>query len=199
MQVFQEVETFLRDAQLDLMLIQETKWSTDMQRSSRGHHYVHSAGANKLDKVGGVLTIISEKLAKASDLQFIDVHPGRLLHVRVQTRRATLDVLNCYQYALNEKPGTHERRQAWLKRLQRCLSGLPNRHALIMAGDFNSQCSLRPKVCGPWALPVGEAHKADSQELMDLLAPHSLCVLNTWTRPHMANWRPSPSAGWSPR
>ena len=52
-QVFQEVETFIRDAQLDLMLIQETKWSADMQWSSRGYHYVHSAGVNKLDKVGG--------------------------------------------------------------------------------------------------------------------------------------------------
>ena len=87
MQVFQEVETFLRDAQLDLMMIQETKWSTDMQWSSRGYHYVHSAGANKLDKVEGVLTIISDRLAKASDLQFIDVHPGRLLHVRVHVGR----------------------------------------------------------------------------------------------------------------
>ena len=132
---------------------------------------------------GGVLTIVSEKLAKASDLQHVDIHPGRLLHVRVHTKRATLDVINCYQYALNDKSGTHERRQAWLRRLQQCLTGLPSRNALVLAGDFNSQSSPKPKVCGNWTLPVGTAHQADSSELMDLLAANSLCVLNSWTKP----------------
>ena len=122
-------------------------------------------------------------MAKASDLQHVDIHPGRLLHVRVHTKRATLDVINCYQYALNDKSGTHERRQAWLRRLQQCLTGLPSRNALVLAGDFNSQSSPKPKVCGNWTLPVGTAHQADSSELMDLLAANSLCVLNSWTKP----------------
>ena len=92
-------------------------------------------------------------------------------------------MINCYQYALNDKSGTHERRQAWLRRLQQCLTGLPSRNALVLAGDFNSQSSPKPKVCGNWTLPVGTAHQADSSELMDLLAANSLCVLNSWTKP----------------
>ncbi|OLQ14905.1 Malonyl-CoA-acyl carrier protein transacylase, mitochondrial [Symbiodinium microadriaticum] len=72
-QVFQEVETFIRDAQLDLMLIQETKWSADMQWSSRGYHYVHSAGVNKLDKVCGNWTLPVGTAHQADSSELMDL------------------------------------------------------------------------------------------------------------------------------
>ncbi|CAE7708124.1 MCAT [Symbiodinium sp. CCMP2592] len=161
----------------------ETKWAEDNCWSSADFHFIHSAGRGKLDKVGGLLTIVSTRLARRDDIQYQGVHPGRLLHVRVQTGKTPLDILNVYQYAANDKPDTPEYRHKFLLCLQRCLSSLPRRHALILSGDFNSTCSPMPKVCGPHVLPVVESHKSDYMDLLHLCEAQSLVVLNSWRAP----------------
>ncbi|CAE7660156.1 MCAT [Symbiodinium sp. CCMP2592] len=181
--VYQELLTFIRDAKMDICLVQETKWAEDNCWSTVDYHFIHSAGKNKLDKVGGLLSIVSAHLVKKDDLQYLGVHPGRLLHVRVQAGKVPLDILNVYQFAANEKPETTEHRHRFLLCLQRCVSGLPRRHALIMSGDFNSSCSPVPKVCGPHVLPVVDNHKADYMELLHLCEAQALVILNTWTAP----------------
>ena len=90
---FQEIEAWIRDRAIDVMFIQETKWAEEYCWSNREYSYVHSAGANKVDKVGGVLTIVSTRLAKSSDIQFQHIWAGRLLHVRVPTGGSHLDLL----------------------------------------------------------------------------------------------------------
>ncbi|CAE7033308.1 unnamed protein product [Symbiodinium sp. CCMP2592] len=83
--VYQELLTVVRDQGMDVCLVQETKWAADNCWSSADFHFIHSAGKGKLDKVGGLLTIVSTRLARRDDLQYQGVHPGRLLHVRAQT------------------------------------------------------------------------------------------------------------------
>ncbi|CAE7193616.1 unnamed protein product [Symbiodinium sp. CCMP2592] len=185
--VYQELLTFVRDQGMDVCLVQETKWAEDNCWSSVDFHFIHSAGRGKLDKVGGLLTIVSTRLARRDDLQYQGVHPGRLLHVRVQTGKVPLDILNVYQYAANDKPDTPDHRHRFLLCLQRCLSSLPRRHALVLSGDFNSTCSPVPKVCGPHVLPVVESHKFDYMDLLHLCEAQSLVVLNSWKAPSAAH------------
>ena len=182
-QVFRELETYAIDSFLDLCMIQETKWSFDGTWSTHAYHYIHSAGEAKEDRVGGVLIMISTRVApKQADIQFHAIHPGRLLHVRIN-RKQPIDVLNLYQYTANDNKLTAERRHKYLLRLRHTLQGLPNRNLLIIGGDLNTTCTPQAKVCGKWILPATEAHNKDPSDLMAILSVHSLSVLNSWHRP----------------
>ena len=181
--VLQELETYARDMHLDVLHIQETKWSEDYQWSGPDYVYIHSAGHNKQDKVGGLLTMVSTRIASDKDVQYNHVWAGRLLHVRVPAGNASLDLLNVYQYSANDKPGTLARRQQFLQKLQRALAGLPRRNALIMSGDLNTSCEPLSHVCGQYVLPVGEYHKQDYKDFLHICEALSLTILNTWTQP----------------
>ena len=180
---FQELETFIRDERLDVIFIQETKWTEEYCWGNKDYSYIHSAGTNKFDKVGGLLTMVSTRLAKNSDIQFNHVWAGRLLHVRIPAGNTSIDLINAYQFSANDKSETLTRRQHYLQRLQRCLAGLPRRHSLIMSGDLNTTCESTPNVCGKHVLPIGEYHKQDFRDFMHICEALSLTVLNTWTRP----------------
>ena len=179
---FQELETWIRDRGIDVMFIQETKWADEYCWDNPDYSYVHSAGSQKVDKVGGVLTIVSTRIAKSSDIQFYHVWAGRLLHVRVPAGGSSIDLLNVYQYSANEKPETLHRRQQFLQRLQKCLAGLPRRHSLIMSGDMNTSRESTPHVCGTHVLPIGEYHKQDYRDFLHICEALSLSLLNTWTK-----------------
>ena len=106
------------------------------------YHFIHSAGEAKEDRVGGALVMISvnKVVPRNTTIQFHDVHPGRLLHVRVK-RKQPIDVLNLYQYTANDHKQTTERRHKFLLRLQHTLQGLPTRHTLILGGDLSTTCT----------------------------------------------------------
>ncbi|CAE7296954.1 unnamed protein product [Symbiodinium sp. CCMP2592] len=180
--IFRELTTYLADEAIDVCVVQETHWNYDANWSTPDFHFVHSSGHNKEDKQGGVLTIVSTKVATSSELQYHEIWPGRLLHVRVN-KHQPIDILNVYQYTANDQSLTPERRHKYLLRLRHALSGIPSRHVMILAGDFNTTCVTTPKVCGKWVLPASEAHNKDNNDFMSILISYSLTALNTWNRP----------------
>ena len=181
--VFRELVTYAIDASLDLIYVQETKWSYDANWSTPEFHFVHSAGEKKEDKVGGVLIMVSTRVIQRSfDIQYNAAHPGRLLHARVNLQQP-LDLINVYQYAANDHKSTPERRYRLLLTMQRTLQGILGRNLLIMAGDMNTTCTPTDKVCGKWVMPAAELHNKDSSDFMAILSTSSLSVLNSWTRP----------------
>ena len=91
------------------------------------------------------------------------VHPGRLLHVRINMQQS-LDLINVCQYAANDHKSTPERRYRLLLSLQKTLQSLPSRNVLIMAGDMNTTCTPTEKVCGRWVMPATELHNKDSSD-----------------------------------
>ena len=181
--IYQELQTYIRLHNVDLAIIQETKWRFDSSWSSADYHYIHSQGLNKEDKVGGVLTIIAARHAKETDIQYSVLHPGRLLHVRLPRGTSHVDVLNCYQYAVNEQEGVFDRRLQLFTRLQRCLHGLPQRNSLIMGGDLNCPMEVNQPTCGPCVLSHNLMYYRDHKDLQNILQTAHLCVLNTWTKP----------------
>ncbi|CAE7373197.1 unnamed protein product [Symbiodinium sp. CCMP2456] len=108
-QILRELETWAQDTAQEIVLIQETKWDFDGNWSSPSFHFVHSAGQTREDRVGGVLTMVSTKVAQRSEIQFHPVFPGRLLHVRLNLPQP-IDIINAYQYAANDNKLTPERR-----------------------------------------------------------------------------------------
>ncbi|CAE7223016.1 unnamed protein product [Symbiodinium sp. CCMP2456] len=182
-QILREVETYATDASLDICVLQETRWAYDANWSTPDFHFIHSAGAASEDKVGGLLTMVSTRLAKSSEIQLHAAHPGRLLHVRIN-RSHPIDVMNVYQYTANDHKLTPVRRQQFLTKLQKTLRGIPNRHVLILAGDFNTTCTTMDKVCGRWTMSMlsREHHNKESEDLMAILSAFALTALNTWNR-----------------
>ena len=138
--VFQELETYVRDHSIDIVLIQESKWTHDSTWTNKDYHYVHSPGSGKHDRYGGLLIMISTRLAKAEDIQFYAPHPGRLLHVRIPHGSTHVDILNWYQYAINQQDGIPDRRQKLLMQIQKTIAHLPRRNVLLLGGDFNCPC-----------------------------------------------------------
>ena len=180
---FQELETLLRRDKVDIAFIQETKWKFESTWENADYLYVHTNGTGPLDRVGGLLTVISTKLAKASDLQYQALHAGRLLHVRFPCGSFHADLLNCYQYAVGQDEQVYDRRHKWFIKLHKCLSGLPKRNVLVMGGDLNTPCIPHKGTCGPMVTTHAAAQYKDYQDLQNILRTLNLMVLNTWCRP----------------
>ena len=180
---FQELETLLRRDKVDIAFIQESKWKFESTWANDDYLYVHTCGTGPLDRVGGLLTVVSTKLAKASDLQYQVLHAGRLLHVRFPCGSFHADLLNCYQYAVGQDEQVYERRHKWFIKLHKCLTGLPRRNILVMGGDLNTPCIPHKGVCGPMVTTHAATQYKDYQDLQNILRTLNLTVLNTWCRP----------------
>ena len=111
---FQEIETYARTVRADIFMLQETNWNFESTWSSQEYHYVRAAGDGKRDRLAGLLVMISTRHAKAEQIQYCVHHAGRLLHIRTPHRHTHIDVVNWYQYAVNQQDGTIERRQKLL-------------------------------------------------------------------------------------
>ena len=180
---FQELETLLRRDKIDIAFIQESKWKFESTWENAEYLYVHTCGTGPLDRVGGLLTVVSTKLAKVSNLQFQVLHAGRLLHVRFPCGSVHADLINCYQYAVGQDEQTYDRRHKWFIKLHKCLAGLPKRNVLVMGGDYNTPCIPHKGVCGPMVTTHAAAQYKDCQDWQNILRTMNLTVLNTWCRP----------------
>ena len=150
---FQEIETFARTVRADIFMLQETKSTLESTWASQDYLYVHTAGVGKHDRLAGLLMMISTRLVKAEQLQYCVHHAGRLLHARIPHGHTHVDIVNWYQYAVNQQEGTFDRRQKLLIKLQKCIAHLPRRNSLILGGDFNCPCEQHTNVCGPASIP----------------------------------------------
>ncbi|CAE7341282.1 unnamed protein product, partial [Symbiodinium microadriaticum] len=151
--------------------------------TTREYHYIHTPGAGKHDRLAGLLVMVSTRLAKADQLQYRVHHAGRLIHVRVPHQSIHVDVVNWYQYAINEQEGTPERRQQLLIKVQRCIAHLPKRNVLIFGGDFNCPCEPYKHVCGQVTVPFNKMHYMDLQDHQHVWRTLLLTALNTWQQP----------------
>ena len=163
--IFQELETYVRERHYDIICVQETKWRHDSTWTNKVFHYIHSQGFGKEDRVAGLLTMISTKLVKAEDIQYVAAHPGRLLHVRIPRGQSSVDIVNWYQYSVSDAEGVFDRRLSLLAKLQKCVAGLPQRSSFLLAGDFNCPVSPNPPVCGSCVLTPTSTRYKDAKDL----------------------------------
>ena len=106
---------------------------------------------------------------------------GRLLHVRCETQKVTVDVACLYQWAVDERQravNEGRRQQVW-QQLGRLLQGLPKRNLLVLGADANASCRHSPGCVGRGVLDT--TSRNISEDFMQILQVNQLVLLNTWS------------------
>ena len=168
---------------VDVMVFSETRWTFTGDWMDSSWLHVHSG----LDQGRGmgVLILISRRICNPGNLQWNELQPGRLLHVRIPSATRHIDILGCYQYTNHASQNRRQERMAWWNQLDNYIQHLPRRNTLLLLGDFNCSLPELPGLCGAprykWrAQLVTGAQHPDSSELCQVVKTHGLCVLNSW-------------------
>ena len=178
-----EVKAWLVLNHVDLAILVETRM-TFAQWSDQHWHILHSGEGPNRGK--GIMVLISNRLSKAADIAWQFHDSGRLVHVRLTGATRPLDLVACYQHVFNRDKNRLHARQQWWETLEHILTGIPNRHNLVLAGDFNCSLQASPPHTGTstfnWR---GQAHTGpehiDQSKFLQLLRRFSLVVLNSWS------------------
>ena len=189
-----EVRTWLESESksnpVHVLCIQETHWPCSSEYRDGPWTCVHSGSGSR---EGGILFMVNTEYFSGLDIKHAEVHPGRLLHLRICSDPA-IDLLGVYQHAWNPAKAEFQNRQQtpeqlllgkrqiiW-QRVQSWISGVPRRNLLGIMGDFNSTLEANPPNVGNG---VGHAHthKTDAQALQSLLQTAGLMAANTWGKP----------------
>ena len=176
----------LRDVQIDIATVQETRWGFTGEWISSGYFCFHSGlqdnSTKRSGEAGGVLTLVRTNLSSINRLRWCAHVPGRLLQVRIPFRDQHVDIFNVYQRfcprgaEVNVKEEFHA---FWLS-LDDVLSMVPKRNILLLSGDFNARVSSMGSLVGACVGRTCASGSPPDPELMAILEKHQLCALNTW-------------------
>ncbi|CAL1163756.1 unnamed protein product [Cladocopium goreaui] len=111
-----EIRLWLQRHPVDIVVLTETRWSFSSTWTDKAWMYVHSASDDY--KSGGILIMISRRLACPEQLGHQAIVDGRLVHVRVHFDSQALDILAIYQYVDNRTMiSAQKREQARLREI----------------------------------------------------------------------------------
>lgn len=166
----------------DIVIVPETRWRFDQQWTRSGWHAIHSMGP---DVASGISVLIRTTLTTADHIQWQAPCPGRLLHIRISSDNMGIDVLACYQHSWLPGDDRRRSRRHWWNELDSTLWALPQRHQLILAGDFNCALETQPGCVGYTTFqgrngPATGFLHPDRDIFHQLLQDHNLTALNTW-------------------
>ena len=168
---------------VDILLIPETRWQYNSEWQDEDWCCIHSGDPNQ--KGSGLLCLVSRKLQRLQQIKWLDVIPGRLLHIRLQFADRGLDILGCYQHTNNPQAARQQMRHSWWQTLDKYMMGLPRRNLLVLAGDFNcSSGEIRSHVGSSRYTWHGKSITGTQHDDMGtfaaLIRGHGLIALNTW-------------------
>ena len=180
---FLELKWWLRENPVDLVILSETRWSFDHNWYDDHWSYLHSAAPDP--RTGGLLVMVSTRIARPQFIGYDSIEPGRLMHVRLHFESRAVDLLAVYQHVCQRTTSSTRLRASLWQKLDDSLARLPTRNLLICVGDFN--CNI-PEA-HPWTGPNSFRWRgrriqcrphSDHQSLLALLKRHHLVALNTW-------------------
>lgn len=182
------LQQWLHGQALDMVSIQETHWNFSRNWTTSEFHCIHSGASSKQ---AGILCLVSKKVCNADQLSWMEIEPGRLLHVRIHGKHRSMDFLHIYQHVHSvDKLDT---RQHFWDQLNHQLTVLPKRNFLTLLGDFNTSLATRSLAVGVGTYQhhgvrsKGTTHQ-DSDILHQLLRQHSIQALNTWNTDNCATF-----------
>ena len=192
----------------DVLLLQETHWSSTSQFQVSGWTCISSASPKPAEPVpkpktrgrrkkplaadspgapvaaasraDGVLVLLSPRI-DAGQICWREHRVGRLLEVRFVHAGCPYVVLNAYQYVWSSSKTPQQNRKdrsSLVTSLGRAVRQVPSRTSLVVAGDMNATLSSSPRLVGPRA--CGAAPRPDSEGLQEFVESHKLVALNTW-------------------
>ena len=182
--VYQEFMAWL--AQQDhyhVVIVQETHWSSESDYTSGPWLCMHSSGlgATPADRSSGVLILLSRQ--HFVDAALREPVPGRVLQVQATAKRSglPLPIVGVYQHvwrtSLTTVQNLELRRTVW-RAIADVVRSTPQRHHLLIAGDFNANLTAQHPHVGGASTPLPASNH--SPELQQLLSDERLCALNTW-------------------
>ena len=178
-----EIRLWLQRHPVDIVVLTETRWSFSSTWTDKAWMYVHSASDDY--KSGGILIMISRRLACPEQLGHQAIVDGRLVHVRVHFDSRALDILAIYQYVDNRTMISAQKREQVWDALNTALHKQPSRNNMICAGDFNCSLDSHPPWIGTTSykwhgrMTTGSTHP-DQARLREILQLHGLTAINTW-------------------
>ena len=135
--------------QIDICLIQSTRWSLEEPWECGGFVFIptprQAAGTHD-----GLLTVVRAQFCDAASISHATILEGRIQHVRCDLGPISIDLVNCYQHPYNvakSRPEPLKSRSTFWTAWEDLLQKLPYRNLLITAGDFN--CTLDKPKPGP--------------------------------------------------
>ena len=181
-------QAWLISQHIDIILIQESHWTSTMEWTQDRYHCIHSSmGCRR----GGLLTLIAKHVCSEADIGWNELEPGRVLHVRLHGPSNCIDVLNVYQH-VGSSQNLEARDQIW-QLLNQTFQDFLHRNQLILGGDFNCSLLHRSAAVGQGMFHFqtqrqpGTQH-ADVDNFHSLLKTNNLQALNTWSQPSEATF-----------
>ena len=180
---FDELRNWGLQQHADIILVPETRWQYTNEWQDSDWCCIHSG--DSASRGSGLLCMISRKLQKMQSIKWLDVIPGRILHVRLAFASRCVDFLGCYQFAMGHQQHRKQERQTWWTKLDHYMQRLPRRNMLVLAGDFNCSVGALNSHVGAstfhWrgAQCAGTAH-FDTGTFASLIKNHGLFALNSW-------------------
>ena len=166
---------------LDILFLQELHWGLGREESTwviPGWLFV--AAPDPASRYSGVGMVISTRIASPQSVTFCTWAAGRILQVRCQSERVTLDLFSVYQWVRRGSSDVEQssRRSDFWHQLSRALGNVPRRNLLIVGGDMNSTVEPKPGLIGRGLLR--DKGSSSDAEFLTVIEEHNLCLLNTW-------------------
>ena len=178
----QEIQTWGLRHEADIVILTETRWSYTNEWTHPKWNMIHSGSSDRSD---GILIMVRQHVCPTELIGIAEYIPGRLIHLRFPFKSRSFDLICGYQFVDDRRVQTRSNRQTCWNTLDQCLGTIPNRNALLLAGDFNCAVSQDRHHVGTahftWRnhQMTGYLHK-DSAKLHDLLHRYDFTILNSW-------------------
>ena len=191
---FAELTEWLNSQEADpahILLVQECHWPHSAEFHNDKWVYVYSGSGTSQ---GGVMVLVSRRIAGPQQVRFAELQPGRALHTRVALE-PPLDILCVYQHAWSNvgsgdvggpsRAELHEdllsKRQCIWQTISRWTRSIPKRNTVLIGGDMNASLQEALPHVGAGVHPHKYPH-ADQPDFQRLVVSLGLVALNTWGR-----------------
>ena len=180
---FDEVRQWLLMQSADVVIIAETRWMYTQEWQDQHWNCVHSG--DPTNRGSGIMCLISRRLLRLQQIRWLDHIPGRLLHIQLQFKHRSIDILGCYQYSNAHTKQRQLERKQWWSALDQYMQTLSRRNLTILAGDFNCSIDAMRGHVGTTNF-TWKGQKRESTDHLDkgtfaeLIRNHGLVAINTW-------------------
>ena len=179
-----ELFTWISDANLHAVFLQETWMLGELDYESRGWLCVNSGLKEARRAHAGVMTLVRADFVDRDTLRFHHVIPGHLLHVQVRSKGGWLSLLNIYQFCWEretEDQAVMKKRTPVWQALRDTLGHIPSTHFLMIGGDMNTVTKPQAPRLGTGMLK-DKVPSPDAEAMIDIMLDFDLIASNTFGR-----------------
>ncbi|CAE7204909.1 unnamed protein product [Symbiodinium sp. CCMP2456] len=176
----------------DVMIVQELHWGCGREDTqwTMDNGWKAFISADPGNRWAGVGIFLAPWIAQHATTSACTWSPGRILHVRSESDRLTLDVIGFYQQVRQAKKGQvneNQRQQHWVK-FGKLLHGLPRRNLLLVGMDANSVCESLPGLVGRVSLRINRRALPSQRCWIWCHGDSAPSIDRLGSIPHIAGW-----------